>query len=186
MKMQRGIVFLAVVGSLVGCGGVSEEVSASAGDEARMMAVISGDERFQQVRAQLERHGDELAMEQASFHSIEDGFAAVIPVKGEQSEYSALVYQQFAGQQPLVTLELSGRPSKDTQERSAFECGDWGNWYTLYPYCGLHFFCNETLYTATILVRERCRTCGTSTVSRRECENRNVRGSCGCSAGLDG
>jgi len=180
MKMQRGIVFLAVVGSLVGCGGVSEEVSASAGDEARMMAVISGDERFQQVRAQLERHGDELAMEQASFHSIEDGFAATIPLKGEQSEYSALVYQQFAGQQPLVSLELSGRPSKDTQERSAFECGAWGNWYTLYPTCGLHVYCPETAFSATILMRERCRTCGTSSVSRRECQNTEVRGGCGC------
>jgi hypothetical protein len=180
MKMQRGIVFLAVVGILVGCGGVSEEVSASEGDEARMMAVISGDERFQQVRAQLARHGDELAMEQASFHSMEDGFAAVIPLKGEESEYSALVYQQLAGQQPLVSLELSGRPSKDTQERSAFECGAWGNWYTLYPYCGGHPYCIQNSFAATMLVRERCRTCGTSSVSRRECENTTVLNRCGC------
>ncbi len=178
--MRKTIVFLAVVGSLVGvgCGGVSEEVSASEGDEARMKAVISGDERFQQVRAQLARHGDELAMEQASLHSIEDGFAAVIPLKGEQSEYSALVYQQRAGQQPLVSLELSGRPSKDAQERSAlYQCGGWGSWYTIGSYCSWHIAC---FGDATMLDRKRCRTCTTSSGSFQDCEYTTVRNRCGC------
>jgi len=183
MKMQRGIVFLAVVGSLMGCGGVSEEVSASAGDEARMMAVISGDERFQQMRAQLERHGDELDMEQTSLHSIEDGFAAVIPVKGEQSEYSALVYQQHAGQQPLITMELSGRPSKDTQERSASSvlCSAWGAWYTIgVPQCVTHYLCGFDGWRATVIDRERCRTCTTSAGPVVECAHDRVRNHCGC------
>ena len=180
MKMQRGIVFLAVVGSLVGCGGVSEEVSASAGDEAQMKAVISEDERFQQVRAQLARHGDELDMEQTSLHSIEDGFAAVIPVKGEQSEYSALVYQQRAGQQPLVSLELSGRPSKDAQERSAlYQCGAYSNWSVIGSFCDPYWKC--LMRPATFHDRKRCRTCITSTgIPFTDCEYGTVSIGCGC------
>jgi len=179
--MRKAIVFLAVVGSLVGCGGVSEEISASGGDEARMKAVISEDERFQQVREQLARHGDELAMEQTSLHSVEDGFAAVIPLKGEQSEYSALVYQQRAGQQSLVTLELSGRPSKDTQERSAFfECGSWGDWTIIGERCARHFFCPLAGWQATILDRRHCRTCTTSSGRFIDCEYDSVRNNCGC------
>jgi len=183
MEIRRAIVFLAMVGSLVGvgCGGVSEEVSASAGDEARMNAVISGDERFRQVRAQLARQGDELAMEQASLHSIEDGFAAVIPLKSEQSEYSALVYQQRAGQQPLVSLDLSGRPSKDAQERSAlYQCGGWSDWFTIGSYCTWHIKCVLGGGDATILDRKRCRTCTTSSGSFQDCEYDAVRNRCGC------
>ncbi len=147
-----------------------------------LQATVEASEAFQQARAQLEQEGNVVALERSAVVRHGSTLGVVCPVESttdQPSEYSSLVFQSKAGARPEVSLELSGQPAVSSGKGSTtqnYTCGGWGSWYTISTFCQWHIMC---LGDATMLVRERARTC-CATSCWIETEHTTVRNRCGC------
>jgi hypothetical protein len=165
---------------------------------AEMRAAIEANADFQKLRAQLKGDGDIISIDKGALYRDGQRFGVVFPIEHIASgagEYTSIIYQEASGHLAMVSLELvdpatsedlheglgrrpelkisrDGRPT----EPMGYTCGGWGGWYTISTYCAWHPMC---LGDATMLVRERARTC-CATSCWTEYEHTTVRNKCGC------
>lgn len=147
-----------------------------------LQATIEANDGFQVARRQLEGHGDLIALERSTVYRHDGALGVVCPIEHAGSgagEYKDLVYQEAMDAAPAISLELSNQSVDEAEsgpEPQAYTCGGWSSWYTISTYCTWHIMC---LGDATMLVRERTRTC-CATTCWTETEHTTVRNRCGC------
>lgn len=187
-RKSLGVLTLSMVS--LNCGG-GEEAYHSRSINALEVEAIQSSDAYRDVAGVLAHQDEVIDLSQGEVWTTPDPtvLSAVVPVEhalpGKSAQFSELIVDLKEGvvvasslnpNDAFVPESLDGEQFS-SQSQALGTCSGWGPWYTVSSYCTWHILC---LGDATMLHRQRTRTCWYNGNSWTEYDNTTVRNKCGC------